>query len=212
MWRGKRSGSSESCSSPRTAHWAGWEVCSVTQGGGFPEPLRPPGSVAYSPGMKSQIGHRCPSSLPFLPERGSDGKYWERDGERRSAWPGLAQEGCGGLMEGALDSLKEAETWLALLLVRQTHGVFCVQGPQQGGFFSGTAPHSNHHTNSHSPFRSLGTLLACCSLHVPFRTLATVGWVDSWDCSPEATWRFMCAFSLSLTQSTQTPRTPRHGK
>lgn len=125
MWRGKRSGSSESCSSPRTARWAGWEVCSVTQGGGFPEPLRPPGSVAYSPGMKSQIGHRCPSSLPFLPERGSDGKYWERDGERRSAWPGLAQEGCGGLMEGALDSLKEAETWLALIGTSNSRSVLC---------------------------------------------------------------------------------------
>lgn len=110
-------------------------------------------------------------------------------------------------MEGALDSLKEAETWLALLLVRQTHGVFCVQGPQQGGFFSGTAPHSNHHTNSHSPFRSLGTLLACCSLHVPFRTLATVGWVDSWDCSPEAKIH-VCFLSVPHTEHPDTQDTP----
>lgn len=104
-------------------------------------------------------------------------------------------------MEGALDGHGEAETWLALLLARQTHPAFCVQGPQQGRIFGWTSPHSTCHTNFRSPFRSLGTLLACCLLHIPFRPLCTVGWVDSWDCSLEATLEIhVCSLSVPHTE------------
>lgn len=155
------------------------------------------------------------SQLPWLPtifcrsEAQTVNAGRGMDGKSSPAWPGLAQEGCGELIEWALDGHREAETWLALLLVRQTRRAFCIQGPQQGGFFCWTSPPSTCRTNSRSPFRSLGTLLACCLLHVPFKPLSTVGWVDSWDCSREATMEIhVCSLSAPHTEHSVTQDTP----